>query len=87
MELDDEFIIKRAIELYEAKMIAENAGKFLGKEVVAIRRCVIEKVCKGKHSWDMMECVIDNTRELYKKAREQGVEKTLAEYTCTEFLK
>ena len=79
---DEEFLIKRAIELYVAKKIAEYAGELTGRQVRAAHRCVVEKLCAGKAGWDALECIVDKMDEVYRKIKEVGFERAMAEYTC-----
>ena len=87
MELDEEFITKTATELFLAKMIAIYAGVLTGKQVAAAHRCVVEKLCKDKKSWDLFACVVDGMHMVYSKARELGFERAMKEITCEEYLK
>ena len=82
LPLDEELIVKRAVELYLAKKIAEYAGELTGEQVVKAHQCVVTKLCAGKVRWEALKCIVDKMEEVYRRIREVGFEAAMREYTC-----
>jgi len=82
MHISYEEVIRRSIELYLAKKIAEYAGELTGAQVVRIHKCVVEKLCADKHGWAALECIVDKMDEVYRKVKEVGFDQAMREYTC-----
>lgn len=82
MFLDEEKIVREALELFIAKKIAEYAGELTGAQVTAAHKCVVEKMCAGLSGWKALECIVDGLEKLYKRIKEVGFEKALSEQTC-----
>jgi len=79
---EEERVIKRAIEEYLAKKIAEYAGELTGTQVVAAHKCVVGRLCADKTGWDALACIVDKMEELYRKIKEVGFEQAMKEYGC-----
>ncbi|MEM2195194.1 MAG: hypothetical protein QW803_12100 [Candidatus Methanomethylicia archaeon] len=84
--MNNKFVAERTAELFLAKFLSELAGELTGKQVSSAHRCVVEKICSGKTSWDLLECIVDNMEKMYNRIKEVGYEKAMEEVTCSEFI-
>jgi hypothetical protein len=71
----------RFVEEFLARIGAEMAGEFKGRDVARLHKCALKK-CEGKTRWELVECIVDKMHEIYEKAKSKGVEETLREETC-----
>lgn len=84
--MNEENIVEKTLELFIAKMLSKMAGRLSGKQVKSAHMCVVNKVCKGKTGWDLLECIVDNMDRMYTLIREKGYEEAMKEMTCKELI-
>lgn len=85
MEIDYEYVFRRMVELYLARVGSELIGGLTGKQVSSAHRCAIEK-CKELRGFEALGCVVDKMREIYENIRVKGYEEGMKESECTKYI-